>query len=312
MAVIETWFAQDLKEPVKVHYLQGNVFSKDNGGNLIGVVVMDGEEAAVLQGTVSGSIIRADGATLTVPGTLYANECRIVLTQACYDIPGLLSVVIKLTNGSTVTTLCALTATVYQSETDSIVDPEHVVPSISELLAQIDACRTATTNANSATTAADTAADRADDAAAAIEDMTATATASEPGSAAGVTVSEVSGHYNLAFTIPRGATGPVDRITGTANEFAVSASYTTAPGSGWQTSPPNVPAGQYLWTRVRITFASGETIIFYSIARQGVDGTGSVSSVESISPDSNGNVSLDSLLAATAQVESDVDSIFAE
>lgn len=313
---VETWLTTDLKKGVEVKPLHGNLFSGDIASNLIGVEVYDNGQEVELAGTVYGYIIRGDGGTIVLNnGTIEDNRAHIVLDQSCYEIVGPISIVIKV---GTVT-VGACHGYVYRTSTQTIVDPTGVVPSLQELLDQIENCRdattaatTATTNANAATSSANTAAARADEAAAALEDMTATATASEPGSAAGVTVGEVDGHYNLAFTLPRGATGPVDRITGTVNEFAVSESYTTAPGSGWQTSPPNVPAGQYLWTRVRITFASGETILMYNIARHGVDGTGSVSAVESISPDSNGNVSLDTLLATTAQVESDVDAIFAE
>ena len=139
MAVIETWYNQELKKPVKVHYLDGNVFSQDSKGNLVGVCVFDNGTPATLYGSVSASVIRADGATLAVEGTLSGNECSVILPEAAYYVPGVISIVIKLTSGTTVTSLCAVVANVYQSSTDTIVDPGTIMPSVAELIAAIEA-----------------------------------------------------------------------------------------------------------------------------------------------------------------------------
>ena len=140
MAVIETWFNQDLQKPVKVQYLDGNVFSLDNSGNLVGVNVFNNGSPATLAGTVSGSVIRSDGATVAISsGTLSGNKCSIVLPQSALAVPGVISVIIKLTNSSVVTTLCAVVANVYQSSTDTTVDPGTIIPSIASLIASINA-----------------------------------------------------------------------------------------------------------------------------------------------------------------------------
>lgn len=139
MAMIETWVNQDLTAPVQVVYLPGNVFSQDNNGNLIGVNVFQGGEPATLSGTVSASVIRADGATVAVTGSLSGNQCSVVLPQSCYAVPGVLSIVIKLTSDGAVTTVGAVVANVYRSSTDTAVDPGEIMPSISALIAAIDA-----------------------------------------------------------------------------------------------------------------------------------------------------------------------------
>ena len=139
MALIETWYEQDLKQPVGVHYIDGNVFSQDNNGNLIGVRVYDEGETATLSGTVSASIIRADGVTVAAVGSLSGNAVSVILPQAAYEVPGPLSVVIKLVGGGSTTTLCAAVANVYRSETDSIIDPGTIIPSIDALIAEIQA-----------------------------------------------------------------------------------------------------------------------------------------------------------------------------
>lgn len=139
MAMIETWFSQDLNEPVQVHQLDGNVFSQDNQGNLIGVNVFDGGAPATLSGSVSANVIRADGTTVAVTGVLTNNSCYIILPSAAYAVPGIISVVIKLTGGGSTTTLCALVANVYQSATDATVDPGTIIQDIAALIATINA-----------------------------------------------------------------------------------------------------------------------------------------------------------------------------
>lgn len=141
MARIETWFEQDLKRAVKVRYIDGNVFSQDSNGNLVGVRVFDGGTPATLSGSVSASVVRADGSTVAVAGSLSGNSCYVVLPQAAYAFPGVLSIVIKLTSGGSTTTLCAVVSNVYQSATDTVVDPGTIIPSVQALITEIENTR---------------------------------------------------------------------------------------------------------------------------------------------------------------------------
>lgn len=92
-----------------------------------------------------------------------------------------------------------------------------------------------------------------------------------------------------------GAQGPKgDNITITLAEvkYQQGASGTTPPTGSWLSSPPAVSQGAFLWTRTIINYSDGTGVTSYSVARMGVDGTGSVSSVNGVSPDGNGNVAL--------------------
>lgn len=139
MAQIETWYTQDLEQPVKVHYLDGNVFSQDNQGNVIGVEVFNNGNPAELTGSVSASIIRSDGGTVAATGALSNNKVSVTLPAAAYAVPGVISIVLKLTSGAVVVTLLALVATVYASSTDAAVDPGTIIPSIADLIDAIEA-----------------------------------------------------------------------------------------------------------------------------------------------------------------------------
>lgn len=222
--VFETWLKSDLKKAVVVQKITGNLFSADNEGNLIGVEVLDNGQPATLSGNVSGYVIRGDGATVVVEGTLTDNKASIVLPSSAYVVVGQASIVIKV---GTVT-VGACVGYVYKSTTDVIVDPGHVVPSLAELLEKIAECEEATEDANdaatlanekatladqkatladNAATSANTAASTATTAAGKIDNMTVAASGLPAGSDPTVTISEVSGHKHIAFGMVKGDKG---------------------------------------------------------------------------------------------------------
>lgn len=141
MAVIETWLKQDLKKPVKVHSFSGNVFSQDNMANLIGVELFDEGQAASVIGNVSANVLRADGATVAVTGTLSGNRASVTLPQAAYAIPGMIAIVIKLSASSVVTTIGAIQAVVFRSSSDTSVDPGTIMPDIQSLINEMESVR---------------------------------------------------------------------------------------------------------------------------------------------------------------------------
>ena len=138
MAQNETWLKHDLLEAVKVQYLDGNLFSMDNAGNLIGVTLTRNGEDYSGGGSVSANVIRSDGGTIAVTGALSGKIATVVLPQAAYAVPGVVSIIVKLTASGQVTTIAALVANVYRSSTDTAVDPGTIIPSIQTLISQIN------------------------------------------------------------------------------------------------------------------------------------------------------------------------------
>ena len=90
----------------------------------------------------------------------------------------------------------------------------------------------------------------------------------------------------------KGDTGEPATLNSSAVEYQVSDSGTIIPSGAWSSSVPVVAKGKYLWTRTTNTFNTGSPVSSYSVSRMGMDGTGSVSAVANISPDSDGNVPL--------------------
>ena len=67
--------------------------------------------------------------------TAQATPCSVTLPQAAFAVPGSLLISIKLTEGTTATTVLALTGTVIRTETDAAVDPGEIIPDLAELQA---------------------------------------------------------------------------------------------------------------------------------------------------------------------------------
>ena len=99
-----------------------------------------------------------------------------------------------------------------------------------------------------------------------------------------------------------GLTGPAPVVTNTSYQYANSSSGTVVPTS-WSNTRPATNPGTWQWTKTVITFDNNTATTFYSAAYQGQNGTGSVNTVNGISPTS-GNVSL--LAASIPTVNSDV------
>lgn len=283
----------DLRRALSVEALRGVMFTADVGANRFTAEVTNGGETVDLSGAAcTGYAIRDDGSTVVVTGAVTGNRASIVLTQSAYTIPGPLDIVIKVSGGGATMAVGAWRAYVQRSTTDAIVDPGHVIPSIEELLAKIADCETATAAANTAAGAANTAAASANAAAQSLEDMDAVASTLETGQAATASVSTVSGHYRLTLGLPRGNTGENAVITQEITRYNVSDSGTTAPVDNWRSGIPTVPQGQFLWVRRTMTWNEGNKTIITIPVRHGIDGLGSVSSVDGVSPDANGNVAL--------------------
>ena len=93
--------------------------------------------------------------------------------------------------------------------------------------------------------------------------------------------------------------------------YQVGDSGTVTPSGDWLYYVPTVAQGKYLWTRIMIGFNTGNPFAFYSVSRMGIDGTGAVSTVCGVSPNSSGNVNLSAsdvgaLAASGGEVTGDI------
>lgn len=212
----------DLAKGIQMVRLGRLFAANDNAAHTINVRVLDDGKIADLTGqTISAYFIRPDNATVTISGTLTDNVASVTLPSSCYANSGHFSIIIKAVSTNVTTAIFWGDGTITRSTTDTIVDPENIIPSLEELLAQISAMQTATAAANTAAGTANTAAGNADTkagladtaaatanaAAAKIDNMTVSASGLAAGESPTATITEVSGHKHIAFAIPKGDKG---------------------------------------------------------------------------------------------------------
>lgn len=124
--IIETWFSQDIQKPVQVQHIDGNLFSHNGNGNRIGVELTNGGEPYTVSGTVSGYVVLSDGTTVPCLGSHSGNKASILIPPAAY-LPGNIFITVFVTDGTTVTTIAAVSSSVVLARTDTQVDPGSVI-----------------------------------------------------------------------------------------------------------------------------------------------------------------------------------------
>lgn len=110
------------------------------------------------------------------------------------------------------------------------------------------------------------------------------------------TASTAPAHYTdytwYQYKGAKGDTGDASSITNQNVTYMESSSGTVVPSGSWSPNVPSVTQGNFLWTKTELQFNDNTTVTAYSVSRYGIDGTGAVSTVNSVSPDSSGNVAL--------------------
>lgn len=157
----------------------GRLFAEaDQGAHTIEVsVTRDGSSVPLTGATIRGYFIRGDEATLSFTGTASGNTASLTLPASCYIRTGHFSLVIKAVSGDDIITLFWGDGTVSRTTTDIIVDPDNVIPSLDDLLAQIATIEAATEAASDAAEAANAVAELLPDVQGAIGDATDAAAA---------------------------------------------------------------------------------------------------------------------------------------
>jgi len=171
MAVYLTEVVTDLAMPPQQRPIPHQFAMGDNNAYTITALLCDSRnpEAELLDGTVGGELVRPDGVTvalagekgdavrqvnLAAGGLCNATPCSVTLPQACFAVPGRVTLTIKLTDGTTITQALSVSAVVVRTSTDEAVDPGEVIPDLAAIQA---AAAEATAAAADARTAASSA-----------------------------------------------------------------------------------------------------------------------------------------------------------
>lgn len=127
------------------------LLTDDKNAHTFLVACSRGTQAMNLSGaSVTGYCIRQDGTTVLLTGSCEGNTAALTLTDACYAVPGGLSLVVKLAMDGVINTILWGQGTIGRSRTDRVLDEENVIPSLDKLLAQIAEMERATSAAQKA------------------------------------------------------------------------------------------------------------------------------------------------------------------
>lgn len=150
LITIELIRQTDLAAPLRMEQLRAPLFGGDSEAHLVRVAVVRGGEAVPLAGcTAAGYFLRADGATVVIPGETEGNEASLSFPRACYEVPGSFSFILRLTEqDGPCQTVFALQGSVAVTCTEAVVDATGVIPSLDDLLAQIAALEMAIADAD--------------------------------------------------------------------------------------------------------------------------------------------------------------------
>lgn len=119
--VVTPIFTETLTSPLMSHQADAHRFT----------VHVQGE---TLTGDITGFFVRADGGTVHIVGTIADGAAVVVLPQACYTTPG----AFRLTIFVDETAIYTCVGSVIASQTDTVVDPEHIVPDLPAVIAMVN------------------------------------------------------------------------------------------------------------------------------------------------------------------------------
>ena len=155
----------DINKSLNRMYVGCVLATGDNKANRFGANVYRGGEPVALDSCgVTGYFIRQNMETVVVKGVADGNTAYVDLEQACYSHEGQFSLAIKVSSDGVVHTVRIVDGYIRLTQTDVLIDPGDVIPSLDNIFAQLRAMDQATDLANAAANFAKQAATTANNA----------------------------------------------------------------------------------------------------------------------------------------------------
>jgi hypothetical protein len=198
-------FKKNLREPLKLDYIDTMFQQGDKNANIIRIELMDGTKNADLSGmVVGGQINRGDNSRIQIEpndGTIDGNVVTVTIPESWYNVSGSFVAFVRLTseNNYIKRTILRIAGYIEPQGDGPLVDPGHTLPSLDELLVQLEAMENATEACNAAAQTAQDAARLAEG----WGDATAIAEHLEAGNLPTVSLTtNTEGNKQIAFGIP--------------------------------------------------------------------------------------------------------------
>ena len=128
----------DIEKPLVRSYVGIVMATGDCLANRFGAVLRrDNEPVDVTGASVNGYFIRPNGDTVVCPGVAEGDTVYVDLPAACYTQNGNFSLAIKVSSTDVTQTVRVVDGYIRQTQTETLIDPGEVVPSLDQLLAHI-------------------------------------------------------------------------------------------------------------------------------------------------------------------------------
>jgi len=108
--------------------------------------------------------------------------------------------------------------------------------------------------------------------------------------------------FSIAFKGQTGQNGTSVTVSSTSVTYQVGASGTTKPTGEWSATVPNVPNGQFLWTKTVVKYSDGKSTEAYSVSYKGTNGTNGKDGLDAITmaiTSSSGTIFKNTAIATT-------------
>lgn len=278
-------FLKDINAPLMTDRPVTLLMQGDAQAQTIFVVMMDDGKDADLTGfSATGYMLRGDGVKVPCKGTIEENVVTVPLNEHCYAVPGAYAMFVRISNGEGIKrTVLRIAGTVEGEGDGPLLDSENVIPSIDDLLAQIERMEKATTDAETQAAAAKTQAAAAEtaaaDAAGAAKLITGLTIESEEASRTDAVLATVDGAYRITLKLRRGAPGYGFKFLGFYPSLETLEAYVLTPAQGdMYLVGTSLPYSVYMYDTtntpgfILIGFAAGESIQTVAGVRADADG----------------------------------------
>ena len=120
--------------PVVIDQLPGNAFTEEVMAHTFRITGEGpGGEALQLSGSVMGKLIRADGVTIDVDGSVQSGAAELTLVADCYNVPGPFFLTIYLSSSSGSVAIYAAMGNIHRGTTGTELDSGTTVPTLQQL-----------------------------------------------------------------------------------------------------------------------------------------------------------------------------------
>ncbi|MGN8742533.1 hypothetical protein ACTM83_03385 [Catenibacterium mitsuokai] len=105
--------------------------------------------------------------------------------------------------------------------------------------------------------------------------------------------------FSIAFKGQTGQNGTSVTVSSTSVTYQVGTSGTNKPTGEWSATVPNVPNGQFLWTKTVVQYSDGKSTEAYSVSYKGTNGTNGKDAITMAITSSGGTIFKNTAIATT-------------